>query len=111
MNKYLPIQFKSNIYSLIKLSLLTIFVSLLLGSHARANAESTQKDEVLSIPPQDAYFVEDKTQATHERNNLGNNTTLPLVSNSMKKKLPVAPAPSSVPHNLQSPGGVGSNSR
>lgn len=112
MNKYLPIQFKFNANSFLKLSLLTLSVSLLMGSYTRANAQSVQ-DEVLSIPPREAYYVEDNTQATSNspaRNSLGNSAALPRVSSSLKNGNKPATTPSSVPGTLNSPSGERSRS-
>lgn len=103
VNKSGQIQFKFNIYGLIKLSLLTLSVSLLLGSYARANAQSPQQDEVLSIPPREAYYIEEHTQATSKpnRNNLGNTATLNRGTDTDKNGHKLAPTPR--PATLNSP--------
>ncbi|MBW4634509.1 MAG: hypothetical protein KME30_22145 [Iphinoe sp. HA4291-MV1] len=89
MNKFLPIQFKFNTRDLLKLGLLSLALSLSLGAYTQANAQSVSKEEVkvISVPPQEAYYIE-KTQATSVGNNSGsqdrktldNGTQLPRVS-------------------------------
>src|SRR5579859_5979767 len=94
MQKFLPTQFKFNTTGFLKLSLLTLFVSLLLGGYGQANAESAPKDEVISIPPQEAYFIQEKTHTTsgsydsrsQHSNTLGNSAALPSVSNNWKNE-------------------------
>ena len=94
MNKFLPIQFKFNISGLLKLSLLTLFISPLLGVYTQANAEPAPKDEVISVPPQEAFFIQKRTRArsggydsdSQHRNTSGNRNTLPRVSNNWKNE-------------------------
>jgi hypothetical protein len=83
MKKFLPIQlrFKAHILlSLITLALLPLFF----GAYTQANAQSvTEEVEILSIPPQEAYYIEDKTHETfrsdepssHLEENLNDNNT------------------------------------
>ncbi len=61
MNTLMPIHSKFNLYSCVKLSLITLVLSLLTGGYTRANAESAPKVEVISVPPQEAFYVEQKT--------------------------------------------------
>jgi len=92
MKKFLPIQFKFNTSGFLKLSLLTLFVSLLLGGYSQANAQSAPKDEVISVPPQEAFFIQEKTHTTsggddsrsQHSNTLGNSAALPHMSNNWK---------------------------
>ncbi|GAA6620137.1 hypothetical protein [Scytonema sp. NUACC26] len=62
MNKFLPIQLRFKTYILLSLITLTL-LPLFLGAYTQAKAQSTTEEvEVLSIPPQEAYYIEDKTQ-------------------------------------------------
>jgi len=87
MNKSLPTQFKFNTPGFLKLILTTLFVSLLLGGYTRANAEEAQQVEVMSVPPQEAFFIKEKTQTTFSQEN-GHN---------------LAPTRNSVPRTLNFP--------
>lgn len=90
MNNFQPIQFKFNTHSLLKFGLLSLALLLPLGTYTQANANPVPKEqvEVISVPPQEAYFVE-KKQATspssqtgsQDGNTSGNGTKLPGVSN------------------------------
>ncbi|ARV57797.1 hypothetical protein BZZ01_03365 [Nostocales cyanobacterium HT-58-2] len=90
MDKFLLIQFKFDTRSLLKFGLLTLAVSFSLGAYTQANAQSApqQEVEVISVPPQEAYYVE-KTQAASPSNNttsqngktLGHSTAWPRISN------------------------------
>ncbi len=107
MNEFLPIQFKFNISGFLKLSLLTPFMSLLLGGYTQANAQSAPKGEVISIPPQEAYFIQKRTHATsgsydsgsQHRNTSGNRTALPRVTNNWKNDQNLAKKANSVIRN------------
>jgi hypothetical protein len=64
MNKILPIQLRFKTHILLSLITLAL-LPLLLGVSTQANAESvTEEVEVLSIPPQEAYYIEDNMQET-----------------------------------------------
>jgi hypothetical protein len=94
MNKSMQIKFKLNTYSLLKLSFITLALSLLLGGYTRANAQSAPKDEVLSIPPQEAFFIKEKTQTpsqSPDKNTLINSTVLTRASNNLKNGQNLAP--------------------
>ncbi|MBO3460405.1 MAG: hypothetical protein KME33_25485 [Aetokthonos hydrillicola CCALA 1050] len=54
----IPLQFNASNF-LRKLRFITLVPALLLGSLTRANAELAQKDEVMSIPPQEPFFIEE----------------------------------------------------
>lgn len=94
MNKCVPIQVKFNAVGFVKFSLVSLALSLSFGAYTQANAQSVPNGEVevISIPPQEAYFIE-KPQATspvnnsdsHNRKTLGDTTTLAGVSNSRQK--------------------------
>jgi hypothetical protein len=69
MNTFMPIHLKFNPYSFLKLSLITLTLLLLVGGYTRANAESAPKVEVISVPPQEAFYIEKKKPATSNSNN------------------------------------------
>ncbi len=77
MNKFLQIQLKLNTFNFLKLSLITLAMLLSFGAYTRANAESESVVEVISVPPQEAYYTEDKTQSSSsgDRSNLENENT------------------------------------
>ncbi|MGH7998095.1 MAG: hypothetical protein ACREPR_01330 [Brasilonema sp.] len=110
MNKFLPIQFKFNTRSLLKFGLLSLALLLSLGAYTQANAQSVPKEkvEVISVPPQEAYFIE-KTQTTSPNNKpasndgktSGNNTTLPRVSNNSENLQGFARTTNSVSNKKQ----------
>ncbi|KAB8332426.1 hypothetical protein SD80_017630 [Scytonema tolypothrichoides VB-61278] len=91
MNNFLAIQFKFNTHSLLKFGLLSLALLLPLGTYTQANANPVPNEqvEVISVPPQEAYFIE-KKQATssgsqtgsQDGKTSGNGTTLPHVPNS-----------------------------
>jgi hypothetical protein len=58
----LPIQQKSNSYGLVKWSSVALALLLSMGTLTRVNAQAVPEAEVISIPPQEAFFIEDKTQ-------------------------------------------------
>ncbi|MEC4818023.1 MAG: hypothetical protein SAK29_32850 [Scytonema sp. PMC 1069.18] len=62
MIKVLPIQQKSNSYSFVKWSSVAVALLLSMGTLTRVNAQAVPEAEVISIPPQEAFFIEDKTQ-------------------------------------------------
>ena len=95
MNRSLPTQLKFNTPGFLKLILTTLFVSLLLGGYTRANAEEAQRVEVMSVPPQEAFFIKEKTQTTQ--------TTLPPASNSQEHEHNLAPTRNSAPPTLNYP--------
>ncbi|KAF3887376.1 MULTISPECIES: hypothetical protein [Nostocales] len=61
MKNLLTQQPKFNTRNVVKLGLISLALSLSLGTYTRAYAEEV---EVLSIPPQEAFFIEDKTATT-----------------------------------------------
>ncbi|MBO3459267.1 hypothetical protein G7B40_007115 [Aetokthonos hydrillicola Thurmond2011] len=80
-------QFKFNTSSVLKLTLVTLALSLLVGGYAKANAEPAQKDEVLSVPPQEAFYIQEKTQPvsqTSDKNTLTNRAVITRASNNLK---------------------------
>lgn len=64
MNKFIQIQLKLNSFGFLKLTLITLAMLLSFGAYTRANAESATEMEVITVPPQEAFFIEDKTQGT-----------------------------------------------
>lgn len=91
MNNSQAIQFKFNTRSLLKCGLLSLALLLPLGTYTQANANPIPKEqvEVISVPPQEAYFVEKKQPTSsssqtdsQDGNTSGNGTKLPGVSNS-----------------------------
>ncbi|MBP5972444.1 hypothetical protein HW132_06785 [Brasilonema sp. CT11] len=88
MNDFLAIQFKFNTRSLLKFGLLSLALLLPVGTYTQANANSVPKEkvEVISIPREEAYFIEKKQPTSsgsqtdsQDGNNSGNGTTLPNV--------------------------------
>ncbi|GAA6618857.1 hypothetical protein [Scytonema sp. NUACC26] len=77
MNKFLQIQLKLNTFNFLKLSLLTLAILLSFGAYNRANAESESEVEVISVPPQEAYYIEDKNRSSlsSDRSKLENEKT------------------------------------
>lgn len=92
MNNSLPTQPKFNTPGFLKLTLTTLFLSLLLGGYTRANAGEAQQVEVMSVPPQEAFFIKEKTQ-----------TTLPPASNSQQNGHSLSPTRNYVPPTLNAP--------
>jgi hypothetical protein len=111
MNYFLPIQVKFNALGFVKFGLVSLALSLSLGAYTQANAQSVPNEEVevISVPPQEAYFIE-KTQATSPVNNsapqnrktLGDSTTLAGVSNGRQKSQGFGNIVNSVPSTLNS---------
>lgn len=111
MNNFLPIQVKFNTLGFVKFSLVSLALSLSLGAYTQANAQSVPKEEVevISVPPQEAYFIE-KTETTSPVNNsdshngktLGDSRTLARVSNSRQKVQGVRNIVNSVPSSRNS---------
>jgi hypothetical protein len=64
MNKFLPIQFQLNGRSFLKLGLISLALSLSVGTSAQVQAQSVPELEVLSVPPQEAFLIEDKSSVT-----------------------------------------------
>lgn len=93
MNTFLPFHVKFDSRKLLRLSLITLTLSLVVGGYSQANAEPA-KVEVISVPPQEAFYVEKKTPATPSSYNSDSvegkisetSTTLPRVSNTSKKE-------------------------
>ncbi|MBW4625015.1 MAG: hypothetical protein KME49_05765 [Brasilonema octagenarum HA4186-MV1] len=84
MNDFLAIQFKFNTRSLLKFGLLSLALLLPVGTYTQANANSVPKEkvEVISIPREEAYFIEKKQPTSsgsqtdsQDGNNSGNGTT------------------------------------
>ncbi|KYC36445.1 hypothetical protein WA1_42840 [Scytonema hofmannii PCC 7110] len=78
MNKLLQIQLKLNTFGFLKFSLITLAILLSFGAYSRANAESESAEvEVISVPSQEAYYIDDKTQnnPSGDRSNLKNKNT------------------------------------
>ncbi|GAB1545166.1 hypothetical protein NUACC21_78420 [Scytonema sp. NUACC21] len=68
MKDFLPIQLRFQAHILLILITLTL-LPLFLGAFTQVNAQSvTEEVEVLSIPPQEAYFIEDRTQEPFNSN-------------------------------------------
>ncbi len=111
MNKCVPIQVKFNAVGFVKFTLVSLALSLSFGAYTQANAQSVPKGEVevISIPPQEAYFIE-KPQATspvnnsdsHNRKTFGDTTTLARVSNTRQKVHGVTNIGNSVPSSRNS---------
>lgn len=94
MSRSMQNQLKFKTSSLLKVSFVTLTLTMLLGGYARANAESTQKDEVLSIPPQEAFYIQDKTQPASQasdKNTLTSRAVLTRASNNLKNGQNLAP--------------------
>jgi hypothetical protein len=111
MNKFVPIQVKFNAVGFVKFSLVSLALSLSFGAYTQANAQSVPKGEVevISVPPQEAYFIE-KPQETSPVNNsdspngktFADTTTLARVSNSTQKIQGVGNIVNSVPTSRNS---------
>ncbi|BAY47202.1 hypothetical protein SAMD00079811_48190 [Scytonema sp. HK-05] len=111
MNKCVPLQVKFNALSFVKFSLVSLALSLSFGAYTQANAQSVPKGEVevISVPPQEAYFIE-KPQETSPVNNsdshngktFGDTTTLARVSNSTQKIQGLGNIVNSVPSSRNS---------
>ncbi|KAB8315072.1 hypothetical protein SD81_034335 [Tolypothrix campylonemoides VB511288] len=111
MNKCVPLQVKFNAVGFVKFSLVSLALSLSFGAYQEANAQSAPKGEVevISVPPQEAYFIE-KPQATspvnnsdsHNRKTFGDTTNLARVSNSKHKVQGVGNIVNSVPTSRNS---------
>jgi hypothetical protein len=72
MSKILPIQPKSNSYGFLKWSLVAAVLLLSMGAFTRANAQAVPEEaEVLSLPPQEAFVIEDKTHVPSSTDNSG----------------------------------------
>jgi hypothetical protein len=74
MNQFLQFPLKISAFNFLKLSSIVLAILLSYGVYSRANAESKSEVEVLSVPPQEAYYVEDKNQSnsSSDRSNLQN---------------------------------------
>jgi hypothetical protein len=59
-------QTKFNTCNLVKLGLISLALSLSLGTNTQARAGEV---EVLSVPPQEAFFIEEKTATTPGKDN------------------------------------------
>ncbi|GAB1541371.1 hypothetical protein NUACC21_40420 [Scytonema sp. NUACC21] len=81
MNKFIQIQLKLNSFGFLKLTLITLAMLLSFGAYTRANAESATEMEVLSVPAQEAFFIEDKTQGTFNDDSKLQNKKTPGNSN------------------------------
>lgn len=111
MNKFVPLQVKFNALGFVKFSLVSLALSLSFGAYTQVNAQSVPKGEleVISVPPQEAYFIQ-KTQATSPVNNsdshngktFGDSTTLARVSNSREKVQGTKNSVNSVPRSRNS---------
>ncbi|KAF3884173.1 MULTISPECIES: hypothetical protein [Nostocales] len=77
MNKYIQIQLKLNTFNFLKLSLIALAVLFSFGTYTRANAESESGVEVISIPPQEAYYTEEKIEdsSSGDRSKVENKNT------------------------------------
>lgn len=83
MNQFLQFPLKISAVNFLKLTSIAIAILLSYGVCSRANAESKSEIEVISVPQQEAYYIEDKNQSTPDRSNLQNE------SNSGKSNLRV----------------------
>ncbi|MUG95235.1 hypothetical protein F7734_23885 [Scytonema sp. UIC 10036] len=66
MKNLLAQQTKFNTRNIVKLGLISLALSLSLGTNTQARAGEV---EVLSIPPQEAFFIEEKTATTSGNDN------------------------------------------
>ncbi|GAB1541365.1 hypothetical protein NUACC21_40360 [Scytonema sp. NUACC21] len=80
MSQFLPQQSKFSTRSFVKLGLISLALSLSLGTHSRAHAEQV---EIISVPPQEAFFVEDKTAATSDKDDSGSKAGETLTDETM----------------------------
>lgn len=93
MKTFSPNHLKLNTNRFLKLSLTTVALSMVLGSYTRANAEPAAKVEVISIPSQEAYYIEKKAPQTSSGHNsssvdekiVGTHTPTVRVSGSWQK--------------------------
>ncbi|MEC4816198.1 MAG: hypothetical protein SAK29_23460 [Scytonema sp. PMC 1069.18] len=60
MNQFLPAQFQLNNRSFIKIGVTSLALSLSVGAGNSAYAQPVPQIEVLSVPPQEAFLMEDK---------------------------------------------------
>lgn len=80
MSQFQPQQSKFNTRSFVKLGLISLALSLSLGTSTRASAEQV---EIISVPPQEAFFVEDKTAATSGKDDSGSKVRETLTDETM----------------------------